>query len=128
MKKIIQNSEGLDAPKPLSAVVVDGAVYSLTIAENVVEEERYVPDGFPTGTQEVANTQKVWTWQETVFEQIKLRSYSALVSFLVRAKYSADDVEAAHCNAAEGNTADIDAVNAWRGTIKPFARTVFPEG
>lgn len=122
MKKIIQNTEGTDAPPPLSAQIKHGVVYSLTIAEAAKEIERPVitPDG-----EDSTESVRVWTWTETVFEQIEIRSYSALVSFLVRARYSADDVEAALANAADGNPTDIDAINAWRAVVKPFARSVF---
>ena len=123
MKQLIQINEGNEAPAEFLAEVRNGVVLSLTIAEDATQEER--PVTIEHGN-EAGESVLVWTWRETHVDNIRVVEYGALVTLLIRLKYSADAVEAAHCNAAAGQNADIDEINAWRAKVKAFARTIFP--
>lgn len=91
------------------------------IARNLAIEQR----SEEAHDNESAESSSVFVWDEIVVDDVRVEGYDALVTLLVRAVYSADAVEAANCNAAAGNTADIDEINSWRAEAKAFARTIF---
>lgn len=123
MKKINQRNEGFEEPERFVAEMRGSRLIGVKIAQNVAAEKREAeaPGSDP------AEYSTVYVWDEIVVDDVRVDRYDALVTLLVRAVYSADAVEAANCNAAAGNTADIDEINSWRSEAKAFARTIFPQ-
>lgn len=79
----------------------------------------------------ITETENGWECDEACFnhkEPLSENDYSRLVAFLVREKYTSDDVEAIQQNYAESKTAKHKAefaeLKEWRAKAKNMAREV----
>lgn len=101
-------------PKPVETIISTG-VMTTVIRLDITKKE--------DGTWECEEVE--YNHKEPLTEE---KDYGPLVSALVRARYSADDVEAIQLNYMESKTTEhqnqFAALKAWRATVKERAREV----
>ena len=101
-------------PKPVETIISTGMMTTV-IRLNITKKE----DG-------------MWECEEVEYNHkeplTEEKDYGPLVSTLVRARFSADDVEAIQLNYMESKTTEhknqFAALKAWRATVKEMAREV----